>query len=116
MSEAERTEFDALKLRARRADATDIVTAKLSEAKLPEPAAKIVLAHFAEAECADAAAFGADVDAEVKLVKESFEGYKPQGIVRGVTREAQAPEKKGAVNVLSVMSEAISGKPADKGE
>lgn len=113
MSEAERTEFEALKARIRRADAKDIVTAKLGEAALPEPAQKIVLAHFAEAECADPAAFTPLVEAEIATVKGAFESYRPAGLVRGVGAEPK-PEAGGqTVNVAQVMSEAMGvTKPA----
>lgn len=113
MSEAERTEFEALKVRARKSDAKDIVTAKLAEAKLPEAAAQIVRAHFAEAECADAAVFTPLVEAEIATVKGAFESYRPAGVVRGIGAEPRVEGGAQTVNVLQVMAESMGlAKPA----
>lgn len=118
MSEAERTEFESLKRRALRSDAKDIVTAKLTEAALPEKAAGLVLAHFAEAECADAAVFAPLVEAEITRVKEAFAGLVEAGRVRGVAGESK-PEA-GAdgqkIDVMKDLREASGDKPADKQE
>jgi len=86
MSEAERTEFEALKARGRRADAKDIVDAKLAEAQLPEAVKTEIRADFAEAECTDATAFAAVVDAKIARMKTLAESLQPRG-ARGVVAE-----------------------------
>ncbi len=93
MSEAERTEFEALKARGRRADAKDIVDAKLAEAQLPEAVKTEVRADFAEAECTDATAFAAVVDAKIARMKTMVESLQPRG-ARGVV--AEPPPSGGA--------------------
>ena len=103
MSEAERAEFDALKKRARCADAKDIVTAKLAEASLPEKAAGLVLAHFSEAECADAAAFTPLDEAEIERVKGAFEGLVEAGRVRGIGGEPK-PKVTGGKSAAELMA------------
>lgn len=104
MSEAERAEFDALKLRARKADARDVVDSVLSEAALPEAVAAEVRAQFAESECSDPEQFRPRVVAVVGRVKALAESLQPRG-ARGNMAEAP-PKDGGGKTVKELLDEA----------
>jgi len=104
MSEVERTQFEALQRRARRDDAKDIVDAKLAEAQLPDAVKTEFRADFAEAECTDATAFAAVVDAKLARMKTLAESLQPKG-VRGAVAEVP-PADGGGKTAAQLLAEA----------
>ena len=84
-TEADR--IGALELRLRRSDAARVVTARLAAANLPPKARTLLEADFADAECADEAAFGTLVEGRIATVREalaeSAAGRRVTGAVSG---------------------------------
>lgn len=104
MSEAERTEFEALKQRARRADAQDVVNAVIAEAGLSEPLAAEVRAQFGMSECSDPEQFKPLVVAAADRLKKLAESLQPKRVIgNGAEPKAQGGT---VVDVNAVMSEA----------
>ena len=106
MSESEKTEFETLRVRARRQDATDIVNQQIVEAAIPEVLAVEIRNDYAMMECTDATSFTAQVKSKIERMKKLGEALTPKPTVHGVHQESFRPAD-GTINV----AEYLKGNP-----